>query len=163
MKKQYEEYLKKYENLSTDFINNKKSNIRNYKTSVAFDKLNTILKTTIIDECNHELFMIYLEIEEKFNETPMPYRERPIRYNELLKEYDEIKQIIYDNNEKAKQLLNEMFKNYLLKKSNLPKNIFDTIYQKITIEKYSICYREIEMEFNNLKDFVFNIMEEYNM
>ena len=155
MFKQFEEFIVKNGKSASDYVKSLENTLQDLESSYAFESFYRQIHMAPMDELKKAREEILKEIDN----TPLTAADRKKQKEQVEKEFKEVKSLISDDYHFAVKIFEKNFKQSLFRYlSPEIKNVAEIIYSRAYDEGHANGYTEIEIHFNDLVDFVTEIL-----
>lgn len=155
MFKQFEDFIVKNGKATSNYVKGLENTLQSLGSGVDFEVFYRQIRPASVDELEKAKDEILKEIDD----TPFTTSDRENKKKQVEKEVKEVKAMIVDDYKFAVKIFEKNFKQYLFKDlSPEIKDVAEVIYRRAYDEGHAHGYTEIEICFNDLVDFVTEIL-----
>ena len=155
MFKQFEEFIVKNGKSASNYVKSIENTLQNLGSGCDFESFYRQIHMVSMNE----LFKVKDEVLKEIDNTPLTASNRESKKEQVEKDVKEVKLLIIDDYRLAVKIFEKNFKQYLFK--DLPpeiKDVAEIIYRRAYDEGHANGYTEIENYFDDLVDFVTEIL-----
>ena len=155
MFKQFEEFVVANGKFASNYVKSLEPTLQKVGTAYEFESFYRQIHMASVDE----LKKVKAEVLKEIDDTPLTAKEREEQKKRVEKEFKEVKSIMFDDYHLAIKIFEKNFKQSLFRYlSPEIKNVAEIIYSRAYDEGHANGYTEIEIHFNDLVDFVTEIL-----
>ena len=155
MFKQFEDFIVKNGKSASNYVKSIENTLQDLGSGYDFENFYRQIHMAPMDELKKTKEEVLKEIDN----IPLTAADRKKQKEQAEKEFKEVKSLMLDDYNLAVKIFEKNFKQYLFKYlSPEVKNVAEIIYNRAYDEGHANGYTEIEIHFNDLVDFVTEIL-----
>ena len=155
MFKQFEDFVVKNGKTTSNYVKSLENTLQDLGSGYAFESFYHQIHPVSVNE----ILKVKDEILKEIDNTPLTASDRENKKKQVEKEVKEVKAMIVDDYKFAIKIFEKNFKQYLFKDlSSEIKDVAEIIYRRAYDEGHANGYAEIEICFDDLVDFVTEIL-----